>query len=564
MSADRALARRIRKALARGQMAQAADMAGPLLGDTKVGAEARMAGAEAFLAVGRPDIALRLTVPLAADPAAAPARLRVHAQAQMGLSRAREAAATLDRIVAQAPTAADWSALMAARRRLGELEAAMAAGEAAIAAGATDGAIRANMAGIMATLAQDRGRDELAAPALAHMDAAIAALGPSPELTRNRGVVLKALGRWDDAAAAFETVLADTPNDVDALVNLSSLRWEAGEVETGLALAAAAAAAGPTDARAQRTHGHMALAVGDLATGWSRYRARRYVNLADGRMTGRGFRQAEWQGQDLTGASLLHWAEQGIGEEIMALSAVPDLLAQAARLVIEVDPRLTTLAARSFPAATVVSRETPPHPAAADAALTYQVSAMDALGHCRPDCDSFPPPRPYLVPDPARVAEVRSWLAGLGPGPKIGISWSSANRRKRGKSLPPALAAVAMQAVPDAVWIDVQYGAVADERAALAAAGAELMRHPDIDPTGDQDAFAALLAGLDRVVTISNATAHLAGAIGQKTDVLLDAMPFWHWFRDRVDSPWYPEVRLYRQETPGDWAPVLAALKRVQ
>jgi hypothetical protein len=168
----------------------------------------------------------------------------------------------------------------------------------------------------------------------------------------------------------------------------------------------------------------------------------------------------------------------------------------------------------------------------------------------------------FLQADAAISAAYRSRLGGLAGGrPCIGLSWRSSNVAYGAqKSLALTDLAPLLQARPDLFWVDLQYGDTAAERAA---AGVELWRDPAVDPLQDLDAAASQVAALDLVITSSNTTAHLAGALGVPTWLLLPAPGFgllWYWQLDREDSPFYPSVRCFRQAAPGDWGAVIAAL----
>ncbi|HEY5300598.1 MAG TPA: glycosyltransferase family 9 protein, partial [Acetobacteraceae bacterium] len=170
------------------------------------------------------------------------------------------------------------------------------------------------------------------------------------------------------------------------------------------------------------------------------------------------------------------------------------------------------------------------------------------------DLGSIPADIPYLSADPASLA---AWAERLGPRtvPRIGLCWwGSQHIPERSIPLPrltPLLAAerVAFHAVQaemteaDRAWMSDQ-GGIADHADALT----------------DFAETAALLSHLDLVITIDTAVAHLAGAMGVPTWLLLRRSADWRWLREREDCPWYPTVRLFRQDERGTWDPVVAAV----
>jgi hypothetical protein len=148
-----------------------------------------------------------------------------------------------------------------------------------------------------------------------------------------------------------------------------------------------------------------------------------------------------------------------------------------------------------------------------------------------------------------------------GEGKRIcGLSWISKNQEVgEDKSLRLADLQPLLE-LPDVVFVDLQYGDTGAEREALQeSTGIEVRRIPEIDNFNDLDGLAALMEACDVVVTVSNTTAHLAGSLGRPLMVMLpEAFGLvWYWHAGRMDSPWYPQARLFRQTTPGQWGSVI-------
>ena len=111
---------------------------------------------------------------------------------------------------------------------------------------------------------------------------------------------------------------------------------------------------------------------------------------------------------------------------------------------------------------------------------------------------------------------------------------------------------------PGITFIDLQYGDTLKERNAFTAeTGIEVYHDEGVDQMADLDIFASQVAAMDMVVTISNTTAHMAGALGVPTLLMLGTVPIWYWLLEREDSPWYPSLRLFRQHESGDWQEVV-------
>jgi hypothetical protein len=173
--------------------------------------------------------------------------------------------------------------------------------------------------------------------------------------------------------------------------------------------------------------------------------------------------------------------------------------------------------------------------------------------------DNLPAPSSYVVTDARRTAYWREKLQ-RGSGLKVGLVWSGSRIHQRNplRSVPPALYARAFGSLSGVEFYSLQVDG-ADEVAAMASDGLEV-----IDWTKEFQSFdesAALVCNLDLVITVCTSVAHLSGALGVPTWLLLDVNPHWVWMLERDDSPWYPSIRIYRQQRYGDWLPVLEQVK---
>jgi tetratricopeptide (TPR) repeat protein len=367
------------------------------------------------------------------------------------------------------------------------------------------------------------------------------------------------LNRVGDPHAAqryFERALALNPSSVEAQANLGLALEEQGRVDAALAHYEKLVAAHPAVNEYRWNRGLVLLANGDYARGWEDYEMRN----ARGRGTGeRAFPFPAWQGEELRpGASLLVFAEQGLGDEIMFASCVPDLLARGINCVIECDMRLAGLFARSFPAATV-------HGAARDGDRRWlvdypRIEAQCAIGSLprllRRTLAEFPRRAGYLEADPQRVVRWRSRLARDTAGYSVGIAWRGGSASTRGDLRSVPLTELApLFALPRATFVNLQRDAGDVLEEITAKYGARVLNFTEA--LTDVEEMAALLKALDRVITVDNSAAHLAGALGCTTWIMLAHNADWRWLRAHAECPWYPSVRLCRQSKPGDWAGVV-------
>ncbi len=387
-----------------------------------------------------------------------------------------------------------------------------------------------------------------------------------PEQYRDLGAACVDLGKPEAAIAPLETALALDPNYLPALAALGYARFRLGEWDEALACYDRAIA---QDADFAHAHSNMAFPL--LMSGqWERgYAAFEYRWHGKHQGDIRPFPQPRWQGEPLAGKTLLVWGEQGVGDEILYSSLLPDLLDRCDRLVVECDPRLVPLLARSFPRIEVHPKDAIPPERLLAADIDYQIPIASLCRWLRPSHAAFrlgdrplPPGKPgtaypaYLHADAAKVAALRDRYAKLGRGLKVGISWHSTNAVK----FPAPLADwEPILKCGKATFISVQYGDCDRDIARVSAAlGVPIHRDRAIDAMASLDDAAAQLAALDLVIALSSTTAHLAGALGVPTWVLLPFVPVgWYWMREGEASLWYPSVRLYRQPTRGQWrAPI--------
>ena len=481
-----------------------------------------------LLALGQAEAAraaLTLAATLAPDDWRAHAALgRVLAR----LGRSGEARASLERAASLAP---------------GSAEVGHALAVLDLATGAPDAAV-----GRFASLAASAGRD---AVSLANWGAALQAAGrfdeaetvlgdalagapDSVEALSNRGLARLGVGRLDAALGDLRRAHGLAPADRAVMRNLASAHYERDERGAARALLGRVLSADPADRDARLNLGTLDLAEGRLAEGWRGYAAR----------PGR----PGWRGEALDGRTLRVEAEQGLGDTVMFLRYVPLAAARVGETVTLALPAALHRLARRVRGLDGVARivaleDAPDVMTAPGAAGEARVRLGDLAALLSPDIAGIPPPAP-IVPEPDLVRTWRARLAGdarIAGRPVIGLAWSGnpRYRQDRRRSIPPERLAPLLAGTA-AAFVSVQPGAGLDGAPSLLAPGADLAE------------TASLLACLDAVVTADTLIVHLAGSLGVAT-VLLDRVGGdWRWFRDRSDSPWYPSLRIVRDDIAHD------------
>ena len=376
----------------------------------------------------------------------------------------------------------------------------------------------------------------------------------------NRGAVLRDTLRFAEALESLDKALALKPDYTEALINRGTILHEYGRDDEAVASFDKALALNPDYAEGHWNKALALLTQGKLAEGWPEFEWR--WKSGGFRFPPRGFTQPTWRGEDLAGGTLLVWGEQGLGDEVLYGGMAADLAERGLALTWEADKRLLPLIARSYPNVRAVARTTPPDPVTADPTVKAQISTASLGLYLRRSGGDFPKGRiHYLKADAARSAGFRAQLLDDQHTRLIGVSWVSQNS-DFGKHKTTALAALApiwQAAGPKARFVDLQHGDTTAERAAAAL---DLAHLDDLDVFNDIDGLAALIAACDLVITVSNTTAHLAGALGVPVWVMVSSGSgkLWYWGGEANTSPWYPTMRLFRQRPNEDWGATIASV----
>jgi len=336
----------------------------------------------------------------------------------------------------------------------------------------------------------------------------------APTLYFNLGNVLKDQHRVDEALAAYDRAIEMRPRFAEA-------------------------------------HVHAAFALllkGDYPLAWREYEWRWAVPAFAG--FAREFPRPVWDGGPLHGRTLLLHAEQGFGDTLQFARYAGVAARMGARVVLECQPALVRLMRSAAGVDAVVAFGEPLPPFDFHAPL---LSAPRLLGTT---LKTVPRNVPYLAAEPALVGKWRKRLAGR-PGLKVGIAWrGTAERRGNPARACPLAAFAPLIDNPRLRLFSLQKELPAEDRPlpeAITDLGPELADFADT---------AAAIAALDVVVSIDTAVAHLAGALGQPTLLMLSTAGDWRWLTKRTTSPWYPSIRVFRQGRPGDWPGVLKKVAR--
>lgn len=366
-------------------------------------------------------------------------------------------------------------------------------------------------------------------------------------------------GEYERGCRHLERALALDPDDTIAQCNYTLLLLlHRGDPEAALALCDRLLSRDPAMHEARLNRALAALTLGRFETTWDDYEARKRVR---GHYVPRSFPFPEWRGEDPAGKTVFVHSEQGLGDEIMFASCFGDLIDRAGACVIECSARLRALFARSFPRARFVAADAASTSGASERADLH-VAAGSLPRFFRRSWVDFPEHSGYLRSDPELQAQWRRRLDALGAGLKVGLAWRGGAVSTRSALRSLELTALApLFALPGCRFVDLQYGATDADRMKLREAiGSEPQRWPEA--IEDLEQCAALMANLDVVISVCTTVVHLAGALGRPVWVMTPRIAEWRYLRSGERMPWYPSASLVRQETPGDWNPVIEEVVR--
>jgi len=386
------------------------------------------------------------------------------------------------------------------------------------------------------------------------------AIGLAPRLLQvrlNLGAFLTAQRRLPEAEQVYRDALALAPESPAALSNYGMLLASSGREAEAETRYRQALALDPAYAKASFNLAYVLLRQGRWDEGWARLEARdssaalqRHLNLP------------RWQGEPLAGKAVLVGIEAGHGDMIQFGRYCAQLKAAgAARVGVLCHPGLVALFAGLRGADEAIGLDAS-LPAGFDAGFDYWVPALSLPFHFHTTVDTVPAALPYIAVDPLRVTRLAPLLNGDdAAGLKVGLAWRGNPRFENdGERSLPSLATLAPLArVPGVRWFSLQKGEGENEARRGLGGVPVVDLAPAIDDFADT---AALIEGLDLVISVDSAVAHLAGALDKRCWVLLPAyLTDWRWLTERSDTPWYPQaLRLFRQRPGAGWDALVAEL----
>jgi hypothetical protein len=350
----------------------------------------------------------------------------------------------------------------------------------------------------------------------------------------------------DQALACYAQAFVQSPTEAAAFNNYGNVLRECGFPDRAVPFLQHAIILDPNNVTAKFNLAVAYLLMGDYKNGWPAYESRwNYEHLAG---TEPKYEQPRWRGESLKGKTILVIGEQGHGDNIQFCRFLYNLHVAGATIKLQVTDGLIPLLRRSE----IIS-----HVGSYDSDMgdfDYWVPIMSIPGILGVTLDNLPKPQSYLNADPYLI---KSWAERLGPKTKMRVGFSWSGRRdswiNQHKAMPFDTMLDMIKTNPQYEWVNLQVDCTLAEEEELSGTG--VTTYPGVVSSFADTA--ALMTHLDVVLSVDTAVAHLAGALGRPTWIMLNQFALdWRWLLDRDSSPWYTSARLFRQPKMGDWESV--------
>jgi tetratricopeptide (TPR) repeat protein len=360
---------------------------------------------------------------------------------------------------------------------------------------------------------------------------------------------------FPEAIATYERVINIQPDHPQARGNLAVVWQCLGQFPEAATHYQQALAARPHYAEAQRNWGTLLLAMANFAGGWGAYEYR--LRCSGSQLQHIPAQTPLWNRDWSFSGELVLLGEQGLGDAIQFARYARVLRQRGLRVSLQVYPKLCELLASLDPQIPVY-----PHGYAYPEGNRAYFPLMSLPGLLDTDLGSIPAATNYLSISKAKIDH---WRAKLGPprGLRVAIAWQGNPHTERGtlKGRSLSLAALAPLLELEGIeWVSLQKFAGSEQLDTCPQSDRFLAAQAEITANTDWCTSGAIVLNCDVVITSDSALAHLAGALGVPTWVILPRWPEWRWLLDRPDSPWYPSLRLFRQTERGDWSGAIGAV----
>lgn len=391
-----------------------------------------------------------------------------------------------------------------------------------------------NLAGLLAT-----NRGDFAA-AENYFKKAIAAAPAMIFLYNNIGLLYTRMGRLADALDYYEQALKRVSAQPEILSNKAMTLIRLCRVDEAITCYRLALQYDPHSATIHNNYGLALILAGHCEEGWRETESRARPNA-------NRFRQPIWQGESLAGKTIYVHTEQGLGDTIQYVRFMPQLHQLGAQVIVNVQPELRSLLCAQKEYRAISDQEPVP-----DFDLQCWAGSLPHLLKLTEQSILYQ--GPYLWADAKKINDWREKLAHI-TQKKVGIVWAGnpKNPHDADRSIPFELLAPLFE-IPGVAWINLQKGPAAEQFRTIPSGVASYDASAQLHDFADT---AALMSQLDLVIGVDTSVAHLAGALGKPTCMMIQWSPDSRWHLSRNDTRWYPTMRLFRQPQRGEWRPVV-------
>jgi len=376
--------------------------------------------------------------------------------------------------------------------------------------------------------------------ALAEFTEALKLDPDNPNLLSNFGSILVELGKSQEALAPLNRSLNLKDNSTEVLYNLGKANYNLAQLDKSINYYKSAIAFDPDFSKAHHNLAHALLANGNLGDGWKEYSWRWAAKGLSEKLN--RFNQPLWKGENISTKKILVWSEQGIGDEILFSSLIPNLKELAAHCILEANPRLVPLFNRSFPGVKVVEFNRDQDDPTNYSDFDFHIPTGDLPKLLTQKMGTIKTANNYLVADSDKKAAYRKRYETKDKY-LVGLSWASSAP----KGIPLSSFSPIFK-LPNITLVNLQYGEHNDEiRSCKNNYGIDVISDPEVDPLTSMDDHAAQVAAMDAVISIQNTTIYVSGGLGIKTFAILPPVPDWRWLGKTDESPWHNSVSLYHR-----------------
>ena len=411
-----------------------------------------------------------------------------------------------------------------------------------------------DLPGALGLLGGILGQEGRADEAIEYLKAALAKQPQVGNWHLNLCALYRGKNMLDEALASGLEAIRTSPDTAAHRVELALTHLTRGERDLASLRYREAMGREPENPAAHMGLGELLLSLGEYQPGWLEYAWRNKLDQARGTLP--KMTAAQWNGMALPGGTMVLVADQGFGDMIQFARYIPWAKQRVPHLAIGWGPEVTALLGRhpDIDLCFATWKDAPPHDAYVLLSSLPQIFGTE-LG-------TIPAPIPYITADPERVAHWGQRLAQLRPQRRlrVGLAWSGRpthpNNLRRSIRMSVLAPILAVQGVD---FFGLQKPMPEEDRAFAAS-------HPHFidlaQELGDFAETGAVMQNLDLVIAVDTAVVHLAGALGREAWVLVPEPADWRWLLNRTDSPWYPTLRLFRQDRPTEWALVVVEIAR--